>query len=139
VAATFGDSGVFRTNLYFFSAAKDLRAELLSYGEPRHEDWASAIHLDGYCDEIYLGSRRLDLTCTKRVSLSSFNFTFLNTFPTAECAGKPGHIVTFASSDGLSSVQKDYSGFQETIAALVPPTNMIGTGYYHHNDYEVVQ
>jgi hypothetical protein len=42
VAATFGDSGMFgtagtfRTNLYFFTARGDLRAELLRYGTPRH-------------------------------------------------------------------------------------------------------
>ena len=40
-----------------------------------------SIHVDGYCDEIYLGSRRLDLECTKRVSLTSLNYTFLNEFP----------------------------------------------------------
>jgi hypothetical protein len=134
VAATFGDSGTFRTNLYFFSALGDLRRELLQYGTPRHGDWAVSTHVDGYCDEIYLGSRRLDLACTKRVSLSSLNYTFLNVFPNGECAGKPGHLETYASVNGIDPVERDYSGFQETIAALVPPTNLIGTGYMHHSE-----
>jgi hypothetical protein len=134
VAATFGDSGAFQTNLYFFSARGDLRAELLLYGTPRHGDWASSIHLDGYCDEIYLGSRRLNLVCTQRLGLEDLNYTFLNRFPNDECAGKPGHIETFASDNGLDVVAKDYSGFQETIAALVPPANLIGTGYLHHSE-----
>jgi hypothetical protein len=132
VAATFGDSGAFRTNLYFFSARGDLRAELLQYGKPRHGEWAGSLHLDGYCDEVYLGSRRLDLACTKRVSLGALNFTFLNVFPNDHCAGKPGHLETYASDNGVDAVAKDYSGFQETIACLVPPTNLIGTGYMHH-------
>jgi hypothetical protein len=134
IAATFGDSGAFRTNLYFFSAKGDLRSELLQYGTPRHGDWAVSTHVDGYCDEIYLGSRRLDLACTKRVSLTSLNYTLLNTFPNGECAGKPGHIETFASVNGIDPVERDYSGFQETIATLVPPTNLIGTGYMHHSE-----
>jgi hypothetical protein len=138
IAATFGDSGTFRTNLYFFSAPGDdsdstgLRSELLQYGEPLHRNWASSIHVDGWCNEIYLGSRRLNLTCTKRVSLSSLNFTRLNVFPNDDCAGSPGHLETWASDNGVDLVEKDYSGFQETIAELVPGTNMIGTGYYHH-------
>jgi hypothetical protein len=133
VAATFGDSGNFRTNLYFFSARGDLRAELLQYGTPLHGDWAGGIHVDGYCDEIYLGSRRLNLACTQRVRLSTLNYTFLNTFPDHNCGGKPGHIETYASDNGLDLVAKDYSGFQETLASLVPPANLIGTGYYHHS------
>jgi hypothetical protein len=135
VAATFGDSDIFRTNLYFFSAIGDLRTELLRYGKPRHVDWAIGIHLDGYCDEIYLGSRRLNLTCTKRVSLSSFNYTLLNVFPNSSCAGRPGHIETFASDDGIEvTPTRDYSGFQETLATLVAPTNVVGTGYMHHSE-----
>jgi hypothetical protein len=134
VAATFGDSGSFRTNLYFFSAKGDLRAELLKYGTPLHGAWADTIHLDGYCDEVYLGSRKLDLACEKRLSLSSLNYTLLNTFPNDACAGKPGHIETWAADNGIDVVAKDYSGFQETIAALVPPTNIIGTGYLHHSE-----
>jgi hypothetical protein len=134
VAATFGDSGAFRTNLYFFSAKGDLRKELLRYGTPLHGEWAKSIHLDGFCDEIYLGSRRLDLACTKRVSLTSLNYTFLNEFPNDFCSGKPGHIETYASDNGIDVVEKDYSGFQETLATLVPPTNLIGTGYMHHSD-----
>jgi hypothetical protein len=133
VAATFGDAGAFRTNLYFFSALGDLREELRLYGRPRHGEWATGIHVDGYCDEIYLGSRRLDLACTQRVRLSDFNYTFLQEFPHPACAGKPGHLETYASDTGIDGVAKDYSGFQETIAALVPPTNLIGTGYYHHS------
>ena len=81
VAATFGDSGAFRTNLYFFSAIGDLEAELRRYGTPLHGDWAERIHLDGWCDEIYLGSRKLDLKCTQRLSLKDLNYTFLNEFP----------------------------------------------------------
>jgi hypothetical protein len=134
VAATFGDSGAFRTNLYFFSARGDLEAELQRYGTPRHGAWAAGIHLDGYCDEVYLGSRRLELDCTQRLRLSDFNYTFLKEFPNAECAGKPGHLETYASDNGLDVVAKDYSGFQETIATLVPPTNLIGTGYMHHSE-----
>jgi hypothetical protein len=90
--------------------------------------------VDGFCDEVYLGSRRLDLACTKRVSLSSLNYTFLNVFPHEQCAGKPGHLETYASDNGIDAVAKDYSGFQETIACLVPPTNLIGTGYMHHSE-----
>jgi hypothetical protein len=134
VAATFGDSGAFRTNLYLFSARGDLRAELLRYGKPRHGDWAGSTHVDGYCDEVYLGSRRLDLACTKRVSLSSLNYTFLNVFPNDHCAGRSGHIETWASDNGIDAVAKDYSGFQETLATLVAPTNLIGTGYMHHSE-----
>jgi hypothetical protein len=134
VAATFGDSGAFRTNLYFFSARGNLRSELLQYGTPRHGDWAGSTHVDGYCDEIYLGSRRLDLACTKRVSLSSLNYTFLNVFPNDKCAGRPGHLETYASDNGIDPVARDYSGFQETLATLVPPTNLIGTGYMHHSE-----
>jgi hypothetical protein len=133
VAATFGDSDTFRTNLYFFSATGELREELLRYGTPRHGQWAKSLHVDGYCDEVYLGSRRLELACTKRVSLTSLNYTFLNVFPHEQCAGKPGHLETYASDNGIDVVAKDYSGFQETIAALVPPANMIGTGYLHHS------
>jgi hypothetical protein len=135
VAATFGDSGAFRTNLYFFSARGDLRSELLQYGTPRHGDWAGSTHVDGFCDELYLGSRRLDLACTKRVSLSALNYTFLNGFPHATCAGKPGHLETYASDNGIDGVAKDYSGFQETLATLVPPANLIGTGYMHHSGF----
>jgi hypothetical protein len=135
VAATFGDSGAFRTNLYFFSARGDLRSELLQYGTPRHGDWAGSTHVDGFCDELYLGSRRLDLACTTRVSLSSLNYTFLNGFPHATCAGKPGHLETYASDNGIDGVAKDYSGFQETLATLVSPANLIGTGYMHHSGF----
>jgi hypothetical protein len=134
IAATFGDSGAFRTNLYFFSARGNLRSELLQYGTPRHGDWAGSTHVDGYCDEVYLGSRRLDLACTKRVSLSSLNYTFLKVFPNDNCAGRPGHIETWASDNGIDAVAKDYSGFQETLATLVAPTNLIGTGYMHHSE-----
>jgi hypothetical protein len=134
IAATFGDTGTFHTNLYFFSARGDLRAELAQYGRSRHGDWAGGIHVDGYCDEVYLGSRRLDLECTKRVSLTSLNYTFLNEFPNSFCSGSPGHIETYASNNGTDPVNLDYSGFQETIAALVPPINIIGTGYYHHSE-----
>lgn len=144
VAATFGDSGAFRTNLYFFSAVNssggtgDLRRELLKYGKPYGGiDWANRLHLDGYCDEIYLGSRRLDLKCTQRLSLTSLNFTNLNDFPNAACNGRPGHIETWAVDSSNEFDKKAYSGFQETIAALVPPTNLIGTGYMHHSDPEV--
>ena len=98
-------------------------------GRHCHGDWAVSTHVDGWCDEIYLGSRRLDLTCTKRVSLSSLNYTFLNEFPNDFCSGKPGHIETWASDNGIDVVAKDYSGFQETIACLIPPTNLVGTGY----------
>jgi hypothetical protein len=135
VAATFGDADTFRTNLYFFSAKGDLRDELLRYGTPRHGEWAKGIHVDGYCDEVYLGSRRLKLACTQRVSLSALHYTFLNEFPDERCAGKPGHLETYASDNGIDVVAKDYSGFQETIAALVPPANMIGTGYLHHSGF----
>ncbi len=134
IAATFGNTGAFATNLYFFSAMGNLRTELLAYGRPRHGDWAGGIHLDGYCDEVYLGSRRLNLDCTTRVSLTSLNYTRLNVFPDPSCNGQPGHIETFASINGTDVVNLDYSGFQETIAALVPPTNLIGTGYYHHSE-----
>jgi hypothetical protein len=134
IAATFGDSGNFRTNLYFFSATGDLADELLNYGKPLHHQWAENIAVWGYCDEIFLGSRRLEIECTQRLRLESFNFTFLNTFPNDNCNGKPGHIETFASDNGLDVNAKDYSGFQETIAALVPPTNLIGTGYMHHSE-----
>jgi hypothetical protein len=143
VAATFGDTGAFRTNLYFFSAVEDsdsngdLRRELLKYGKPRdaeYDYWADRLHLDAWCDELYLGDRRLDLKCTQRVSLSSLNFTLLNTFPTSKCAGKPGHIRTWAVNDKGDSIQESYSGFQETIAALTPPPNIIGTGYMHHSN-----
>jgi hypothetical protein len=146
VAATFGDSDStpFQTNLYFFSAVAanndkgegDLRRELLQYGRTRHGDWAEAIHVDGWCDEIYLGSRRLDLHCTQRVRLRSLNYTRLNEFPSDNCAGKPGHLETFATVNGtdVDTQERDYSGFQETIAELVPGVNMIGTGYMHHSE-----
>jgi hypothetical protein len=134
VAATLGDAGAFRTNLYFFSAQGDLRAELLRYGRPLHGDWAEGIHVDAWCDEIYLGSRRLELECTQRLALSDLNYTFLNEFPHEFCAGRPGHLETYASDNGLDVVSRDYSGFQETIASLVPPTNLIGTGYMHHSE-----
>jgi hypothetical protein len=134
VAATFGDAGAFRTNLYFFTALGDLRAELLRYGTPLHGEWATEIHVDAWCDEIYLGSRIRELDCTQRVPLSDFNYTFLKEFPNAECAGKPGHLETYATINGLDVVAQDYSGFQETIASLVPPTNLIGTGYMHHSE-----
>ena len=133
VAATFGDSGDFRTNLYFFSARGELRQALLAYGTPRHGDWANRIAVYGYCDEIFLGSRYLDLECTQRLRLSSLNFTFLNMFPNEECAEKPGHIETFATNDGIDVAARDYSGFQETIGAF-PPAMLIGTGYTHHSD-----
>jgi hypothetical protein len=134
VAATFGDSGAFNTNLYFFSAKGDLRKELLRYGTPNHGEWAKGIHMDGFCDEIYLGSRRLDLKCTQRLSLTSLNYTFLNEFPNDFCSGKPGHIETYASDNGIDVVAKDYSGFQETLAELVSPARLIGTGYMHHSE-----
>jgi hypothetical protein len=144
VAATFGDSGTFRTNLYFFSAVKsdggtgDLRRELLKYGQPHgYVDWANRLHLDGYCDEIYLGSRRLDLKCTQRLSLTSLNFTNLNVFPNSACNGRPGHIETWSVNSSEEFDARAYSGFQETIAALAPPANIIGTGYMHHSDPEV--
>jgi hypothetical protein len=138
VAATFGDSGTFNTNLYFFSADGDLEVELQRYGFPRHVLWADAIHVDGWCNEVYLGSRRLELDCTKRVSLSALNYTRLNTFPADNCSGTPGHLETWASDNGTDLAVKDYSGFQETIAELVPGINMIGTGYYHHSGAPVL-
>jgi hypothetical protein len=134
VAATFGDSGAFRTNLYFFSAVGDLEAELRRYGTPLPGDWAERIHVDAWCDEIYLGSRKLDLKCTQRLRLKDLNYTFLNEFPNDFCSGKPGHIETYASDNGIDVVAKDYSGFQETLAELVPGTNLIGTGYMHHSE-----
>jgi hypothetical protein len=134
VAATFGDSGAFHTNLYFFSAIGDLEAELRRYGTPLHGDWAERIHVDAWCDEIYLGSRKLDLKCTQRLNLKNLNYTFLNEFPNDFCSGKPGHIETYASDNGIDVVAKDYSGFQETLAELVPGTNLIGTGYMHHSE-----
>jgi hypothetical protein len=138
VAATFGDSGAFRTNLYFFSATGDLGKELVKYGKPYGEiDWASRLHLDGYCDEIYLGSRRLDLKCTQRLSLNSLNYTNLKVFPNEACNGRPGHIESWAVDSSNEFSKTAYSGFQETIAALVPPTNLIATGYMHHSDPEV--
>jgi hypothetical protein len=134
VAATFGDSGDFRTNLYFFSATGDLEDALRMYGAPRHGRWADKIVLFGYCDEIFLGSRYLELECTQRLRLNEFNFTFLNVFPNDECGGKPGHIKTFATDNGFDPVARDYSGFQETIGAF-PPAMLIGTGYYHHREF----
>jgi hypothetical protein len=134
VAATFGDSGAFHTKLYFFSAIGDLEAELRRYGTPLHGDWAERIHVDAWCDEIYLGSRKLDLKCTQRLRLKDLNYTFLNEFPNDFCSGKPGHIETYASDNGIDVVAKDYSGFQETLAELVPGTNLIGTGYMHHSE-----
>jgi hypothetical protein len=145
VAATFGDSGAFRTNLQFYSAVTstggtgDLRRELLAYGKPRGGDWAATIHLDGFCDEIYLGSRRLDLRCTQRLGLSSLNFTNLNTFPNDACNGAPGHIETWSVDAAQNPDGRAYSGFQETIATLVPPANLIGTGYMHHSDPPVTE
>jgi hypothetical protein len=57
-------------------------------------------------------------------------------FPNQECAGKPGHIETFASGNGVDvDINRDYSGFQETIATLAPPTNLIAMGYMHHSEY----
>jgi len=138
VAATFGDTGAFRTNLYFFSALGGLGAELSLYGVPRHVNWADSIHVDGWCNEIYLGSRRLDLDCTQRVSLTSLNYTRLNVFPDPSCSGRPGHIETFASINGTDLVVQDYSGFQETIAELIHGVNMIGTGYMHHSGPDTV-
>jgi hypothetical protein len=139
VAATFGDSGAFRTNLYFFTARGDLEDELELYGRSRHGEWATDIHVDAWCDEIYLGSRRRGLDCTQRLRLSDLNYTLLNVFPNPECAGKPGHIETFATDNGLDVEDEDYSGFQETIATLVPPTNLIATGYMHHSeDFDLV-
>jgi hypothetical protein len=134
VAATFGDSGAFRTNLYFFTARGDLEDELRLYGTSRHGEWSTDIHVDAWCDEIYLGSRRRGLDCTQRLPLNDFNYTFLKEFPNAECAGKPGHLETYATNNGIDVVAEDYSGFQETIASLVPPTNLIGTGYMHHSE-----
>jgi hypothetical protein len=90
------------------------------------------------CDEVNLGSRRLDLDCTQRLRLNDFNYAFLKAFPNAECAGKPGHLETYASDNGLDVVAKDYSGFQETIATLVPPTHLIATGYMQHSGSELV-
>jgi hypothetical protein len=90
--------------------------------------------VDGFCDEVYLGSRRLDLKCTQRLRLTALNYTFLNEFPNENCAGRPGHIETYASDNGIDVVAKDYSGFQETLATLVAPTNLIGTGYMHHSE-----
>jgi hypothetical protein len=142
VAATFGDSGLpgnpgtFQTSLYFFSARGDLRAELLRYGTPLHGEWATDIHVDAWCDEIYLGSRRLELDCTQRLRLTDLNYTFLTKFPNPECAGKPGHLETYASDNGLDVVAKDYSGFQETTVCSVAPINLIGTGYMHHSGFE---
>jgi hypothetical protein len=134
VAATIGDSGIFRTNLYFFSARGDLKKELLRYGTPRHGEWAKGIHVDGFCDEVYLGSRRLELNCTQRLKLTDLKYTVLNEFPNDVCSGKPGHIETYASDNGIDVVAKDYSGFQETIAELVPGSHLIGTGYMHHSE-----
>jgi len=154
VAATIGHSGIFETWLYFFSAPPpkssggvtpdNLHSELLRYGTPRHGilvgatiptgTWAKGIHVDAWCDEIYLGSRRRDLKCTERVPLSALNYSRLLEFPDDNCAGKPGHIETYASDNGTDVVDKDYSGFQETIAELVPQVNMIGTGYMHHSE-----
>jgi hypothetical protein len=136
VAATFGDSGDFATNLYFFSAPdeSDLEGDLLMYGRSRHWKWADGIRVNAWCDEIYLGSRRRDLKCTERVPLSEFNYTFLKVFPNHECFGQPGHIETHASANGEHVFNEDYSGFQETIATLVHPANLIGTGYMHHSE-----
>lgn len=132
IAATFGDVAPFQTNLYFFTALGDLEAVLRTYGNPLHGQWASDIRLVGYCDEINQGSRRLELACTQRVSLSSLAFPDLDVFPNPDCNNKPGHIVTVASDNGITPVPKDFSGFQETIASLAPPAMLIGTGYYHH-------
>jgi hypothetical protein len=134
IAATFGDSGDFSTNLHFYSATGDLAAALGTYGTSRHGTYAQRIVLFAYCDEKFLGSKRLNLDCTQRLGLDSFNFTLLNEFPNDECNGKPGHIETVASDNGISPVGKDYSGFQETLASLVPPAMLIGTGYYHHRE-----
>jgi hypothetical protein len=57
-------------------------------------------------------------------------------FPNDNCAGKPGHIETWASNNGTDLVDADYSGFQETIAELVHGVNLIGTGYMHHSEDE---
>jgi len=134
IAATLGDTSPFLTNLYFFSAAdkSDLKKDLGLYGSPRGGDWAKTIHTDGYCDEIYLGSRWLDLKCTQRVRLSSFNFTFLNEFPDEHCRGKPGHIVTYSNDARQNPTGTSYSGFQETIGVF--GGTLIGTGYMHHSD-----
>jgi hypothetical protein len=146
VAASCGDSGDFGTSLYFFTAVEDhdstltddsdLANELRLYGFPHHRAWATDLHVDAWCDELYLGSRRRGLKCTQRLSLSEFNYTFLNVFPNAECAGKPGHIETFATLDGTDAAVRelDYSGFQEMRATLVRPVNLIGTGYMHHSE-----
>jgi hypothetical protein len=154
VAATFGHSGIFETWLYFFSAPPpkssggitpdNLNNDLLRYGKPRHGwlaptsgnvgAWARSIHVDAWCDEIYLGSRRRDLKCTERVPLSDLNYSRLAEFPDDNCAGSPGHIETYASDNGTDLVEKDYSGFQETIAELIQGVNMIGTGYMHHSE-----
>jgi hypothetical protein len=126
VAATIGHSGIFETWLYFFSAPpprssggvtpENLHSELLRYGTPRHGvlladptigTWARGIHVDAWCDEIYLGSRRRDLKCTERVPLSDFNYSRLLEFPSDNCAGKPGHIETYASDNGTDVVNKD--------------------------------
>ena len=130
VAATFKKSS--RTNLYFFSTGgdptTDLDTELRKYGTPLHGDWAKGIHLDAWCDEIYLGGRVLNLQATQRVNLSSLNYTFLNTFPGPFCSGKPGHIETYASDNGIDVVEKDYSGFQELAGELS------AGGYMHHSE-----
>jgi hypothetical protein len=94
------------------------------------------IHVDAWSDEIYLGSRRLELDCTQRLRLTDLNYTFLTKFPNPECAGKPGHLETYPSDTGVDVLAKDYSGFQETIVYSVAPINLIGTGYMHHSEFE---
>jgi hypothetical protein len=133
VAATFGHEGNFQTWLYFFSAAGDLEEELGRYGLPLGtKAYADGLHVDAWCNEQYLGSRRLKLECTQRLPLDVFNYTRLHEFPNDNCQGAPGHIVTFASDNGTDPVFEAYSGFQETIAELVPGINLVGTGYMHH-------
>jgi hypothetical protein len=114
----------------------DLANELRLYGFPRHRAWATDLEVDAWCDELYLGSRRRGLKCTQRLSLSELMYTFLKVFPNQECAGKPGYLETFATHDGTDAAvpEVDYSGFQETIATLAPPTNLIATGYMHHSE-----
>jgi hypothetical protein len=133
IAATFGHEGLFQTWLYFFSATGDLEEELGRYGFPLGtQAYADGLHVDAWCNEQYLGSRRLKLECTQRLPLSAFNYTRLHEFPNDNCQGAPGHLVTFSSDNGTDPVGEAYSGFQETIAELVPGINLIGTGYMHH-------
>jgi hypothetical protein len=133
VAATFGDSGAFETSLYFFTAQGELRTKLLEFGTPLHNEWASRINMEAFCDGGLLGSRSLDLVCTQRVRLNSLSvFPLLNTFPSELCEGKPGHIETWASDTGDDVVSKDFSGFHETVIRVGP--SLVGAGYFHHSE-----